>query len=296
MKINVYILFCGLLLSSCMKLDPMLFNKQELESYGLENYKGEQEVTLDASYALHDSVIHLLKLESKAADENEATEIYAVYLGSLKRIAADTVIIYCHGNKWHMDYYYNRAKLLAHLGGKNNYGVMMMDYRGFGMSKGSPTEKGMMADVDACMKWLKDKGLTNSRTFIYGFSLGSAAATELSGKPRTLTPSKLILESPFASSEVMVQDASQLNMPAIYFTELKIDNAEEIKNVKQPFMWIHGEEDQFLNVETHGHTIYKNYTGIYREEHRIPEAGHPNVPVIWGIDNYKKAVLEFIRK
>ncbi len=296
MKKLFFILIPLLAFAACLKLDPLLYNKQELTEYGFEKYTGEQEVVLDNSYALQDSVIHLLKLNSQASDEKTASEIYAVYLGQISRIALDTVIVYCHGTKWHMDYYYNRAKLLAHLGGKNNYGVLMMDYRGYGMSKGSPTEDGMYADVDACLQWLKVKGLSNSRTIFYGFSLGSAAATELTSKPRTLSPSKLILESPFASSAMMVADGSQLNMPGIYFTELKIDNAEEIKNVTQPFMWIHGENDEFLSVETHGQTIYNNYKGIYKEAHRIENAGHPNVPVIWGIDNYKQAVLNFIRK
>lgn len=284
-------LFC-----SCMKLDSNLFNKKELKEYGFESYTGPQEIVLDNSYAVHDSLIHLLKLNSKAEDEKEFTEIYAVYIGQISRIATDTVIVYCHGNKWHMDYYWNRAKLLAHLGYKHHYGVLMMDYRGYGMSKGTPTEKGMVADVDACMKWLKAKGLSDARTIIYGFSLGSAAATQMSANIKTLKPSKLILESPFAGTDIMVQDASQLNMPGIYFTEQKVNNAEIIKNVKQPLMWIHGEKDQFLNAETHGRLIYNNYGGIYKEAHVIPEADHPNVPAVWGIDNYNNAVLKFITK
>jgi pimeloyl-ACP methyl ester carboxylesterase len=285
-----------LLFSSCMKLDSNLFNKKELKEYGFEKYTGAQEIVLDNSYAVHDSLIQLLKLNSKAEDEKETTEIFAVYIGQVSRIATDTVIVYCHGNKWHMDYYWNRAKLLAHLGYKHHYGVMMMDYRGFGMSKGTPTEMGMVADVDACMKWLKAKGLNDSRTIIYGFSLGGAAATKMAAYNKTIKPSKLILESPFAGTDIMVQDASQLNMPGIYFTEQKVDNAEIIKQVKQPFMWIHGEKDQFLNVETHGKLIYKNYSGSYKEAHVIPEADHPNVPTVWGIENYKKAVLNFVTK
>lgn len=285
-----------ILFSSCLKLDSNLYNKKELKEYGFERYTGAQEVTLDASYAIPDSMIHLITVPSKGDDEKSSTDIYAVYIGNINKIATDTVIVYCHGTKWHMDYYWNRAKLLAHLGSKYNYGVLMMDYRGYGMSKGTPTEAGMYNDVDACLKWLKGNGLTSARTIFYGFSLGSAPATELTSKPRTLSPLKLILESPFASAGMMVQDGSQMTMPSIYFTELKIDNAEEIKNVQQPFMWIHGEDDQFLNVETHGQTIYNNYKGSYKEAHRIPKADHPNVPVVWGIDNYKDAVLKFIRK
>lgn len=293
---HILFILLPFLFTACLKLDNMLYNKKELKEYGFEKYTGEQEVVLDGSYALPDSLIHLLKLNSKTSNEKESTEIYAVYIGNTNKIASDTVIVYCHGTKWHMDYYWNRAKLLAHLGHKNRFGVLMMDYRGYGMSKGSPSEEGMYADVEACLRWLREKGLNNQRLLFYGFSLGGAPVCELSAKPRELKPNKIILESPFASSAVMVQDAAQSAMPSIYFTELKIDNAEEIKNVQQPFMWIHGEADQFLNVETHGQTIYNNYKGFYKEAHRIKNADHPNVPVIWGINNYKNAVLDFIVK
>ena len=195
-----------------------------------------------------------------------------------------------------MDFYWQRAKLLAHTNGKNKYGVLMMDYRGFGMSEGDPTENGMYADVNACMKWLKDKGLTNSRLIIYGFSLGSASATELTANPRTLVPSKLILEAPFGSSAIMVQDASQLNMPADYFTDLKIDNAEEIKKVNQPFLWIHGTNDNFLNYKTHGEVIFNNYSGIYKEKHLVDGADHGEIPAKMGFTNYLEVLGNFIRK
>jgi hypothetical protein len=41
-----------------------------------------------------------------------------------------------------------------------------------------------------------------------------------------------LLEAPFASSKVMVQDATGLSLPASFVTDLKIDNAEEIKKVE----------------------------------------------------------------
>ena len=195
-----------------------------------------------------------------------------------------------------MDFYWQRAKLLAHTNGKNTYGVMMMDYRGYGLSEGKPTEKGMYADVDACMKWLKERGLSSDRLIIYGFSLGSASACELSANVRTLRPSKLILEAPFGSSAIMVQDASQLNMPAEYFTDLKIDNAEEIKKVNQPFLWIHGTKDNFLNYKTHGEVVYKNYQGSYQTKYLVEGADHGEVPEKMGFDTYLKTLGEFIRK
>lgn len=282
-------------LSSCLKLDPLLYNNDNsIKEYKLDNFNGETDFILDASYTIPDSLIHLFTLNSQSKDENTATRINAIYIGNLNQITADTVILYCHGTKWHMDFYWQRAKLLANTGGKNHYGVLMMDYRGYGLSEGKPTEEGMYADVDACMQWLKSQGLSSDRLIIYGFSLGTASSCELTANPRTLTPSKIILESPFASAAVMVQDASQLNMPADYFTDLKIDNAEEIKKVQQPFLWIHGTDDQFLSYKTHGEVVYKNYHGSFAQKYPVQGAGHSNVPNSIGFQTYLQMIHEFI--
>lgn len=283
--------------SSCLRLDANLYNSDNtIKEYYLDNYAGEVDFKLDETYTIPDSLIHLFSLNSKTASEKESTEIKAIYIGSISKIKTDTVIVYCHGNRDHIDFYWQRAKLLANVGGKNHYGVLMMDYRGYGLSKGLATEEGLYADVDACLQWLQANGLDNKRLIMYGFSLGSAPATELTANSRTLVPSKLILEAPFASAAVMVQDGSKMAMPAEYFTDLKIDNAEEIKKVNQPFMWIHGTKDDFLSIETHGEVVYKNYKGVYSEAHRVNDAGHGSVPNTMGIDTYKKTLLNFIVK
>lgn len=283
--------------SSCLKLDNNLYNADNsIKEYKLDNYTGEQDFVLDETYNIPQNFVTLLSLDSQSPTESKSTNIKALYIGDITKISTDTVILYCHGNKWHMDFYWQRAKLLAHVNGKNKYGVLMVDYRGYGLSEGKPTEEGMYADVDAGMKWLKEKGLTDNRLMIYGFSLGSASACELTANPRSLEPSKLILEAPFGSAAVMVQDASQLNMPADYFTDLKIDNAEEIKKVTQPFLWLHGLNDNFLNYKTHGEVVYKNYGGTYKTNFLVKGADHGEVPFKMGFEKYVEVLGGFIRK
>ena len=85
------------------------------------------------------------------SSEESPVKIYAVYIGNVNTINTDTVIMYCHGNKSQMDYYWQRAKLLANVVGKNNYGVLMIDYRGYGMSEGDSSEEGMYTDVDTVL-------------------------------------------------------------------------------------------------------------------------------------------------
>jgi fermentation-respiration switch protein FrsA (DUF1100 family) len=286
------ILFIGALalFSSCLRLDSNFYNlSDKITEYKWDNYTGEQDFKLDGAYKIEDTMHTTFTLQSGGY------KIYATYIGDINKIATDTVILYCHGNKWHMDFYWQRAKLLAHTNGKHTYGVMMLDYRGYGLSEGEPSEEGLYQDVDAAMQWLQTKGLSSNRLILYGFSMGTAPATELTANPRTFNPLKLILEAPFASSAVMAADGAGINVPGSFVTNLKIDNAEEIKKVKQPFCWIHGINDNFLGIKTHGEVVYKNHQGPYKEAHRIPSADHGEVPVYTGFDKYLEIMGKFIR-
>jgi len=294
---NLFLIFICITLSSCYRLDDNLFSPEnEIEEYKLDDYEGSQHFVLDASYTIPSNLISIFTLQSKTPSESTSTTIYAIYIGDINTINSDTVIMYCHGNSQHMDYYWQRAKLLAHSGGKNNYGLLMVDYRGYGLSMGEPSEEGLYADVDAGLNWLKENGLSNERLVMYGYSMGSAPSCELTAKPRSMTPSKLILEAPFASAAVMVQDASVLGMPSSFVTNLSIDNAEEIKSISQPFFWMHGVDDAFLNINTHGQVVYDNYQGAYKEAHKIDGADHGNVPIFYEYQNYCSDIDAFIKR
>ena len=299
MKKQYYILaFAAMILfgAGCFRLDSNLFNADNT----ITEYKFDTsdqfawDVALDESYKIEDSMIHLFQLESLADGETSPTKIWAAYLGDPSRIATDTVILYAHGNADNMDAYWNRTKLLANLGHKHRYGVLTFDYRGYGLSDGSPTEEGMYADFQACAEWLQANGLTGDRLIYYGFSLGSASATMMTAHPKTISPAALILEAPFASAEVMAQDGSGLAVPGSFFTSIKIDNATEIQTVAQPFMWIHGIADHFLSYTTHGEVVWRNYAGSRGVKLSVPLAGHSTIVSTLGAVPYSEAVLAFI--
>jgi pimeloyl-ACP methyl ester carboxylesterase len=298
--------------TSCQRIDSNLYNPSKIKAYYQDAYTGDVDFKIDADstkIASRTTANYKFFLYSQdSVYEKEPTYINAVYLGNLRNINNDTVILYCHGNKDHMDFYWPRAKLLANINGLDtfgfnkkggvprNYGVLMLDYRGFGLSPGKPSERGMYADVNAALSWLKANGCQSKNLIMYGFSLGCAPVCKLASDGGAMKPGKIILEAPFASAEAMVQDASALNMPASYFTDLVIDNSEKIKNVKQPLMWIHGTKDDFLEMETHGQLVYDNHKGAYKEAHKIEGAGHSTIQTTWGFKAYNKAVIDFIRR
>lgn len=296
-KICLLITGTGLLfLSSCEKrLDDNLYNpNKNINEYLFQYYTGETDFKLDASYKIPDTLITQVVLESKAENEATATKIYGVYIGDINRIKKDTIILYLHGNKEHMDFYFPRAQLLANVGGKNHYGVMMIDYRGYGLSEGEPSEAGLYADAQAAVKWLISKGLRYPRFAVYGFSLGSAPACQLALEWRKYQVDKLILEAPFASAATMVADGAVLNMPPSFFTNQSVNNLNKIKYVQQPFLWIHGIDDDFLDIKTHGETLYNAYDGTYKQAERVPGAGHSTVPQTIGFEKYKELIRHFL--
>ena len=228
--------------------------------------------------------------------EEGSSKMSAIYIGNIDHIATDTIILYCHGNKDHMDFYWPRQKLYAHTGGLGRYGVLMFDYPSFGLSEGIASEANLYRSTARAIQWLKDQGLENNRFVLFGFSLGSAAACEVAAHPEeyALAPSKLILEAPFASAEVMIQDAALLSMPGSFLVDLKIDNATEIKKISVPLLWIHGVDDSFLSVKSHGQPVYDNKLNGYKEAYLVPGGEHETTPFVAGYENYIAKLAAFM--
>ena len=290
------VIFLGI--QSCLKLDDIAFPRVALTEYLRDAYEGETDMEVPVKYAIADSMVTEISVLSKMESETTGKYIYAEYIGNYNNISNDTIILYCHGQRDHMDFYWPRAKLLANCGGKNRYGVLMMDYRGYGKSEGEPSEDGMYADVAACLEWLETHGAKKEQVIIYGFSLGSAPATEHAAYYKeSFKPYKLILESPFSSVDNLSQESTMINFQASFIVSLKFNNADKIEYVKQPFMWMHGVEDDYVAI-TNGEIVYSHYVGIYSEAHRIDGAFHGTngIPQTMGYDAYLDIVNKFIER
>jgi uncharacterized protein len=106
-----------------------------------------------------------------------------------KADSAKGFILYFHGNAGNLQRWGNYAPDFTSLG----YDILMIDYRGYGKSTGTPTEENLYNDAQAVLAWVKSN-VHYSRFIIYGRSLGSAVASQLSTQAQ---PDLLILETPF---------------------------------------------------------------------------------------------------
>jgi len=269
-----------------MRLDSLVFSAEKLDKYLLNDYTGETELTVGASYDINPALVSLLTLTSKNSD-GTPMKIYAVYIGDKALISQPTqkIIVFCHGRGPHLDYYWPRAKLMANAGGKNKYGVLMIDYQGWGMSEGKPGEQEMVNDLEAAMGWLKTQGATGANITLYGYSLGSYPAVQVAAYPKTLKPGKLVLEAPLASAEIFVQDSTLLSLPGSYFVNLKLDNLGAIGSVTQPLLWLHGTADS-TNPFSQGKVVYDKHNGAFKQAVIVSNGEHTDLPILLGYTNY----------
>jgi uncharacterized protein len=81
--------------------------------------------------------------------------------------------------------------------GEAGYGVVCVDYPGYGVSSGSPSEQGCFRAADAAIGYLRQEAPTAAdRVALIGWSLGSAVAMDLASR---VDVRALVLLSPLSS-------------------------------------------------------------------------------------------------
>lgn len=294
MKYFTLVSFSVLLLSSCKEvtLDSLAFPSQSLDYYEFENYEGE--LIVPDSMLADASNYTLIEMNSLDQETGESFKIYGLYIGDTAQIATDTIVLYAHGQSLHMDNYFSRASLLANVGGKYNYGVFMYDFRGYGMSEGSSTERGLYEDSDAAIDWLKSHGANPDKTIFYGYSLGAIPLIDKAAYREDFKPSKLIIEAPIASVQYLVDNSTGINVYSDFVTTLEFESIEKIRSVDAELLWLHGKSDTYISIDN-GELIYSNHTGNYKQAIRVDGAEHSEVPSTMGYEIYLNELLDFIR-
>jgi pimeloyl-ACP methyl ester carboxylesterase len=121
---------------------------------------------------------------------SDGVRIHAFYLPSS---GATRALLFLHGNAGNASHRLPNAAELAKLGAN----VLLLDYRGYGRSDGSPNERGVYADARAGFAHLvESRGFEAQRVVVFGRSIGGAVAVDLA-QDRPLAG--LVLESTFSS-------------------------------------------------------------------------------------------------
>ena len=89
-------------------------------------------------------------------------------------------IIFFHGNAGNIGTRLPNVQLMFE---ENKANIVIVGYRGYGHSQGSPSENGLQFDAEAVLDWtLRWKKISNSNIFVFGRSMGGAVAIHLASK------------------------------------------------------------------------------------------------------------------
>ena len=222
-------------------------------------------------------------------------KIEALYIGSQDQIKTDTIILYLHGNLPNMNDYWQLTANLANAGGQHNYGVMMFDYRGFGNSEGkSESIEDLVADSEACIAWLQERGLSKERLIVYGYSLGAMPAAHLAANPSILEIEKIVLDAPLTTSTKLLQDATGLGLNGSTVTSFEYNIPLVIEDYNNYLLWIHGMDDKTASFENFKY-VYDRYDNPKKSSAELEGIGH-STAIDMGFPAYEKLMLNFIRQ
>jgi uncharacterized protein len=167
--------------------------------------------------------------------------------------------------------------------------VLVVDYPGYGGSGGKATEAGLYAAADAAYAMLAARrDIDPHRIYVYGRSLGSAAATYTAAQHPV---AGLVLESPFTNAREMARHLYAL-LPRFTLT-LHLDNLANIKRIHCPTLVFHGDADHLVPTAM-GLAVAAAAAGPV-EVVVIHGAGHNDTYTIGGRE-YRNKLWEFVRR
>ena len=161
--------------------------------------------------------------------------------------------------------------------------VLLVEYRGYGDSAGTPSARGILEDARAFRDRLADDLRVDGAQLIYhGRSLGGGFAAELA---RSHPPAALVLESTFTALGDM---AHRMLLPG-FLLRHRLSPKSVLPTLDAPVLIIHGDRDPIIPF-SHG----KRLAALARNTTFYDTSdGHNDLPIDLGA--YERALASFLR-
>jgi len=176
-----------------------------------------------------------LAYEDVSLTTADSVKIHGWYL---PHTGSKKALLFLHGNGGNISHRGESLAIFHRLG----FNVLIIDYRGYGSSEGSPSETGLFNDALAAWQYLTQRGFAANDIVVFGRSLGGSIAAKLAAE---VQPGGLILESTFSSA----RDLANMLFPVLsHMVILRYDfaTAQYVKQVQGPVMVVHSPEDDVI--------------------------------------------------
>ena len=190
------------------------------------------------------------------------------------RGTAKGTVLHLHGNAANVS---NHLPLVSWLPARG-YNVLMIDYRGFGRSGGTPSLDGIVDDAAAALSYLRTRGdVDPMRLIVFGQSIGGATALRLLA--RDAAGVRLaIIDSAFASYRGIAR-AATAGSPLGPLAALSSgvlpgkdkDPITAVQSIQVPLIFVHGARDSII-AATNSERLHAAAPGS--QHWSVPDALH----------------------
>ncbi len=168
----------------------------------------------------------------------ESSDGERLRLWAMVHAAPRAQILYFHGNGGNLSVW---APVLIGVYNQG-YSLYAIDYRGYGLSSGRPTERGLYRDVEAAVSWIAQQPRPQGPLIYWGRSLG----TTMAAYAATLrVPDGVIIESGFPSARALLRGSPPLAVLAV-FSSYRFPTAQLLRDVGRPVLVMHGDRDRVI--------------------------------------------------
>ena len=148
-------------------------------------------------------------------------------------------VLFFHGNAGNLGSHIYTFEVLHSLG----FSVFAIDYRGYGLSSGSPTIPGAKSDAEAAWLYLTEgRRIAPSQIVLYGRSLGGGVAAALA---RSYQPAAIVLESTFSNLSDMGRRRYPF-LPVALLLRDELPTARIVAELRCPVMVAHSPADRVV--------------------------------------------------
>jgi fermentation-respiration switch protein FrsA (DUF1100 family) len=162
--------------------------------------------------------------------------------------AARGTVLLLHGNAGNIAQRIDYARMFYDMG----MATLLVDYRGYGKSTGTPSERGTYRDATASWAWLTHtRNIKPSDIVIFGESLGGGVATWLAAREK---PRALILASTFTSVPDLAAEVYPW-LPVRWLSRIHYNSLAHIAGIKVPVLIAHSRQDDIIPY-AHGQRLF----------------------------------------
>lgn len=200
--------------------------------------------------------------------------------------ASRKAIVLFHGNAEDIGTSSKEIQFYLRLG----VNLLALDYRGYGKSRGMPSEDGLYLDADVAYRYLVEECHIQPRDIILlGHSLGGVVAIDLASRRKC---GGLIVESSLTKAREMAPRILGFPLPG-YVPRTRFDSLSKISRVHTSTLIVHGTKDRLTPFSMGERLFWKAPEPKFFFP--LQDAGHNDVLEIGG-EHYLERLRTFVDK